>query len=146
MRSDLRDRRIWCGVRVGHDRFDRWVIAAVVVGTTLRFVNLGAVPLWFDETSTFHHLVIPWQGFLTAVERGPLASDEIPSVVEALPFDDERQRSVFMVGRAWLSDPDGNLQNALAERYATCQGVDVPGIRIHCYELRTEATVANARQ
>ena len=40
-----------------------------MVGVALRFVNLGAAPLWFDETYTFHHLVIPWDGWLQAVMK-----------------------------------------------------------------------------
>jgi len=77
-------------------------------------------------------------------ERGAIPSDEMATVVASMPFDEGHQRAIFVVGRAWLTDPDGKLQTALAERYAICPGADVPGIRIHCYEPRTEATVATA--
>jgi hypothetical protein len=93
IRSDRADPRIWCATRVGHQRFDPWVIAAVVVGVALRFIDLGTALLWFDETYTSHHLMIPW-----------------------------------------------------TERDASCPSVDVPGIRIHCYQPRAEAAVANAGQ
>jgi hypothetical protein len=66
-------------------------------------------------------------------ERGAVTTDEIPGVVNGMPFDDSG-RAIFIFGRAWLSDPDGKLQDALAERYQSCTGITVPGIRIHCYE------------
>ena len=79
-------------------------------------------------------------------ERGTVTPDEIPEVVDGMPFD-ARARAVFIVGRAWLSDPEGKLQAALADRYASCPGTDVAGIRIHCYEPReAAAAVANANR
>ena len=48
-------------------RLDPWVVAAVVVGVALRFVNLGAAPLWFDEIYTDLMLRLPWSGYLTNV-------------------------------------------------------------------------------
>src|SRR6185436_7906350 len=50
--------------RVGPKRFDPWVIAAIVVGVALRFINLGAAALWFDETFSYYHSVTPWPDFL----------------------------------------------------------------------------------
>lgn len=75
-------------------------------------------------------------------ERGTVTPAEIPEAVADMPFED--RRAIFLVGRAWLSDPDGKLQTALADRYRSCSSVDVPGIRIHCYEADDAAALANA--
>ena len=72
----------------------------------------------------------------------PVRSDQISATVERLPFPGER--AIFMVGRAWLTDPTGTLQTALTERYTNCPGTEVPGIRIFCFLPRTENTVARA--
>jgi 4-amino-4-deoxy-L-arabinose transferase-like glycosyltransferase len=78
-------------------------------------------------------------------DKGTVTPTEIPEAVADLPFDD-RSRSIFIVGRAWLSDPDGKLQTALADRYSTCSNVNLPGIRIHCYQADGSAALANAQQ
>ena len=41
--------------------------ACVVVGLLLRFVHLGTAPLWFDETYTVRHMVVPWSRFFGQV-------------------------------------------------------------------------------
>jgi uncharacterized membrane protein len=53
--------------RVGPKRLDPWVIAAIVVGVALRFINLGAAALWFDETFSYYHSLTPWPDFLRVV-------------------------------------------------------------------------------
>jgi len=78
-------------------------------------------------------------------EKGTVTPSEIPEAVSDLPFDD-RSRSIFIVGRAWLSDPDGKLQTALADRYPTCSNVNLPGIRIHCYQADGAAALATAKR
>lgn len=65
-------------------------------------------------------------------ERGVITPERVPGLVDGLPFPDT-QRAIFLVGRAWLSDADGQLQTALVDRYPSCPGLDVPGIRIHCF-------------
>lgn len=76
-------------------------------------------------------------------ERGVIPEDQVPGLVDGLPFPDAK-RAIFLVGRAWLSDPEGHLQTALVERYPSCPGIDVPGIRIHCFRP-SAAAVAAAR-
>jgi len=39
---------------------DPWVLAAVLAGLVLRFVRLGAAPLWFDEVLSVQWLEGPW--------------------------------------------------------------------------------------
>jgi uncharacterized membrane protein len=70
---------------------------------------------------------------------------EIPAVADAMPFATP-ERAIFMVGRAWISDPDGELQKELAERYPACPGTDVRGIRILCFRPQDDTTVARARR
>lgn len=77
-------------------------------------------------------------------DRGPVAPDRIPELVERFPFDD-RPRSIFLVGRSWLTDRDGKLQAALTASYRACPGTDVRGIRIYCFEPRSTAVAAAGR-
>lgn len=74
-------------------------------------------------------------------ERGVIAPDRVDGLANGLPFSDT-QRAIFLVGRAWLSDPDGRLQAALVQRYPSCPGIDVSGIRIHCFRPRGAAVAA----
>jgi len=64
--------------------------------------------------------------------RRAVTTANVPAAVDALPFAG-RERAIFLVGRAWLSDPDGELRRALAARYPTCPGTVVPGIDILCF-------------
>ena len=56
-------------------------------------------------------------------------------VATDFPFPDGT-RTIYLYGREWLSDPDGNLLIALKSRYDTCPGSDVRGIRILCFHPR----------
>lgn len=42
-------------------------------------------------------------------------------------------RAIYVVGRAWLSDPGGALVRALRARYRACPGVQVHGIEVLCF-------------
>lgn len=74
-------------------------------------------------------------------ERGVIDPDRVDGLAKSLPFSDA-QRAIFLVGRAWLSDADGRLQTALVQRYPACPGIDVPGIRIHCFRPSGAAVAA----
>jgi hypothetical protein len=83
---------------------------------------------------------------LFPTERGAITPDEVANVADSLPFTTP-ERSIFIVGRAWLSDPDGRLQKELAERYQSCPGADVRGIRILCFKPQPQTTtVARVRR
>ncbi len=77
--------------------------------------------------------------------KGVVTADRIPALVEEFPFPGGR-RSIFVVGRAWLTDPEGRLQTALTERYAECPGTDVDGIRIHCFQPAAGSAMAASPQ
>lgn len=70
---------------------------------------------------------------LYPAEKEIVKADRLPSLVEGFPFSGST-RAIFVVGRAWVTDPEGELQAALAARYPGCPGIDVPGIRIHCFQ------------
>jgi uncharacterized membrane protein len=76
-------------------------------------------------------------------ERGVIAPDRVEALASSLPFPDAK-RAIFIVGRAWLSDSEGRLQTALVERYPSCPGIHVSGIRIHCFRP-TDAAVTATR-
>ena len=59
--------------------------------------------------------------------------DNATEIAREVPFT-EGNRLIYIFGRAWLSDPDGALQDALLARYAACPGTKVRGIRIMCLE------------
>jgi hypothetical protein len=44
----------------------------------------------------------------------------------------EGGRTIYMVGREWLSDPDGALQSMLRTQYEACPSTYVRGIQIMC--------------
>lgn len=46
---------------------DAVVLTACVAGLVFRFVQLGTAPLWFDETYTVRHMVVPWSRFFGQV-------------------------------------------------------------------------------
>lgn len=48
---------------------DLWVLAAVLAGAILRFVNLQAAPLWFDETLSAALIRKPWLDMLVDALR-----------------------------------------------------------------------------
>ncbi|MEN8131741.1 MAG: glycosyltransferase family 39 protein, partial [Pseudomonadota bacterium] len=55
-------------------------------------------------------------------------------IAENSPFPPSAGRSIFIFGRAWLSDPNGLLRDEFAKRYAICPGTETRGIRILCLE------------
>ncbi len=126
----------------GHGREDiiaagRWLEANVPVDEEILITS--------SEMETLARFHWPNRHFRPyPAEKGAVKPEQIPRLVESLPFDGD-PRALFMVGRAWLSDPEGKLQEALAARYSACPGADVPGIRIHCYQPRA-AAVADAGQ
>jgi mannosyltransferase len=64
------------------------------------------------------------------VVAGPTTAEALAT---GLPFTPGADRVIFVVGRAWKSDPDGALLTALARRYPSCPGETVRGIRILCF-------------
>lgn len=126
----------------GHGREDitaagRWLDANVPVEEEILVTSVE-----MEVLARFHW---PQRRFrLYPSERGAVTPERVPSVADALPFPNP-ERAIFLVGRAWLTDPAGKLQRALAERYPACPGVEVPGIRIHCFRPRSVPAVAHAQ-
>lgn len=58
--------------------------------------------------------------------------DTAGTLAAALPFPATGERAIYVVGRAWKSDPEGVFQAELARRYAACPGTSVAGMRILC--------------
>ncbi len=80
---------------------------------------------------------------LYPAQRRPLEPADRAAVAAAMPFATP-SRAIFMVGRAWISDPNGDFQKELAERYPPCEGTDVRGIRILCFRPPGDTAVAHA--
>jgi len=53
------------------------------------------------------------------------------ALADRFPFPGP-DRAIYVIGRAWVSDPSEDLQGALRRRYASCGGTKVAGIRILC--------------
>jgi uncharacterized membrane protein len=53
-------------------------------------------------------------------------------IASELPSSDG-SRIIYVVGREWLSDPDGALRAALRARYDSCPGAQVRGIQLLCF-------------
>jgi hypothetical protein len=111
-------------------------------------VDIYAAANWLDEqvpvdeeilvtSREMHHLASfhwPDRRFRLYPVQNIVASRENAAEIAAeLPFT-RTNRAVYLFGRAWLSDPDGALQNELKNRYPTCPGTETRGIRILCLE------------
>jgi uncharacterized membrane protein len=84
-----------------------------------------------DYLAEFH-----WKGHrfrLYPPARVVATAATAPALAAALPFP-ASGRVVYVVGRAWLSDPADALQHELAARYAQCPGLEARGVRILCLE------------
>ena len=53
------------------------------------------------------------------------------ALADGLPFG-RPDRAFYLLGRAWDSDPGDRLPRLLGERYGSCPGTTVAGIRILC--------------
>jgi mannosyltransferase len=63
-------------------------------------------------------------------------------VARRVPWRDGR--AVYVFGRAWVSDPEGALEEDLQRRFASCGRFETRGIRIYCLE-ETATASATAR-
>jgi hypothetical protein len=63
-------------------------------------------------------------------------------VAERLPWRDGR--AVYVFGRAWVSDPEGALEEDLQRRFTSCGKFETRGIRIYCLE-ETATAAASAK-
>jgi len=76
----------------------------------------------------------PGRRLLLYPPAGVIATaDNADALAAAMPMPGPG-RAVFVVGRAWLSDPTGALVRALGARYRACPGVRVRGIEVLCFE------------
>jgi uncharacterized membrane protein len=55
------------------------------------------------------------------------------AVIADLSFDSQN-RAIYLIGRAWLSDPAGRLPAALRDHYRSCGGAELRGIKLFCLE------------
>lgn len=89
-----------------------------------------------DEMATLAYYFWPNRRLVLYPARNVVAdAGTAEALAAALPFDDSG-RAIYVVGRAWLSDPDGLLQKAIANRYPQCGGTQVRGIRVYCLRKR----------
>lgn len=89
-------------------------------------------------TSNEMHLLAmlhwPDRRFRLYPDRRIVANQENSAEIAGnVPFSTS-DRSIYIFGRTWLSDPDGLLKNELEKRYAMCPGAEIRGIRILCLE------------
>jgi uncharacterized membrane protein len=72
--------------------------------------------------------------------RAVVTATSADAVAERLPWRDGRV--VYVFGRAWVSDPEGALENDLRRRFASCGRFETRGIRIYCLEQTATAAAA----
>lgn len=63
--------------------------------------------------------------------RTIVGNSNVDAIAAALPGS-QRERVIFMIGREWLSDPEGLLVATLRKRHRDCGGAKLRGIRIVC--------------
>jgi len=74
--------------------------------------------------------------------RAVVTATSADDVAQRLPWWDGR--AVYVFGRAWVSDPEGALENDLRRRFASCGRFETRGIRIYCLE-QTATAAATAK-
>jgi uncharacterized membrane protein len=85
-----------------------------------------------DEMASLAYFHWPERRFRLYPERRTVATAEnVETLAKGLP---ERQDEPihYILGRAWLSDPEGRLRRELAVRYRSCGGVSARGIEVLC--------------
>lgn len=103
----------------------RWLNAHVPVDEQILVTSRD-----METVATFH-----WPARRFQLYPGPhttVGPANLPAIADGLPFGDA-ERVFYLLGRAWDSDPGDLLPPALAERYGTCPGTEVEGIRILCF-------------
>lgn len=63
--------------------------------------------------------------------RTVMGAENVGMVAAGLPFTNG-DRVIYLIGRAWASDPAGALPPVLLERYPSCPGAEVRGIQMLC--------------
>lgn len=135
-----------------------FLLAVMIAGTARELANPGstredisAAQQWLDANVPAEEPILVmssemWQlaryhwpaRALVEYPRGKVVADgtNAGSLAHALPLRDTRGRWIFIVGRAWQTDPGGEFQRELARQYGTCPGIDLRGIRILCLTPR----------
>lgn len=75
-------------------------------------------------------------------EHAVVSAVSADDVAERLPWRDGR--AVYVFGRAWVSDPEGALEEDLQRRFGSCGKFETRGIRIYCLE-ETATAAASAK-
>jgi hypothetical protein len=65
-------------------------------------------------------------------QRITVDSENVRSLTVEFPFVGN-DRTIFVIGRSWSSDPDDLLQGELLRTYVECPGIKVRGIRVLCF-------------
>ena len=63
--------------------------------------------------------------------RTAVSAENVARLAADFPFD-SRARAFYLVGREWMSDPEGRLLHALRADYESCGEAALRGIRIFC--------------
>src|SRR5262249_19049293 len=74
--------------------------------------------------------------------RAVVTATSADDVAQRLPWGDGR--AVYVFGRAWVSDPEGALENDLRRRFASCGRFQTRRSRINCLR-QTAHAAAQAR-
>jgi uncharacterized membrane protein len=76
--------------------------------------------------------------------KEPVTRTNAGAVAAAFPFGSEPE-GIYVIGRAWLSDPDELLVNALRNTYEQCTGASLRGIQILCLKRPTAAPIRSTQ-
>ena len=91
-----------------------------------------AILITSEELAILARFHWPQRRFVLYPEKRTIVgSNNVDAVAAALPLANQ-QRVIFMIGREWLSDPEGLLVTTLRKRHRDCEGAKLRGIRIVC--------------
>ena len=66
-------------IRQWFEQRDPWILGALVAGAGLRFINLDAAALWYDEAlDTTQRIQLPWSEMLPELFRGGYGANHLP--------------------------------------------------------------------
>ena len=121
----------------GHGREDvaaaaAWLDRNVPVGETIVVTSNEMAELARFHWPERRIEIYPPEKTVTGAGNAARLADEFPFPAGG--------RAIYVVGREWISDPDELLGRELAERYDSCRGASMRGIRILCFEQRARQT------
>jgi mannosyltransferase len=117
----------------GHGRED---IQAAGIWLDVNVPAADEILVSSEEMALLARFHWPTRRFTLYPEHKVVADSSNASRLAAAAPLSRSNRTIYLFGREWLSDPNGALRAALKARYRTCPGSEARGIQLLCFEPR----------